>query len=171
MKKFISIALCVILLGCSAVAQLLFIKAVGIHDGEHDYGNKDRACYKGLHRYGKQNGKQACKTRCKEHLACKAMRSKPVLLVGKCPGDLNANGAVARDLGHIVAHNHKQHTKTGTGSVLEKIPGIGETRRKALLKSFGSVKAIKGADLQELEKVLPKNAAQSVYNYFRTKEE
>ena len=70
-----------------------------------------------------------------------------------------------------VGFHHKQHTKTGTGSVLEKIPGIGETRRKALLKSFGSIKAIKGADLQELENVLPKNAAQSVYNYFRTKEE
>ena len=70
-----------------------------------------------------------------------------------------------------VGFHHKQHTKTGTGSVLEKIPGIGETRRKALLKAFGSIKAIKGADLQELENVLPKNAAQSVYNYFRTKEE
>ncbi|MBR2490207.1 MAG: excinuclease ABC subunit UvrC [Ruminiclostridium sp.] len=70
-----------------------------------------------------------------------------------------------------VGFHHKQHTRTGTGSVLEKIPGIGETRRKALLKAFGSVKAIKGADLQELEKVLPKNAAQSVYHYFRTKEE
>ncbi|MBR5534929.1 MAG: excinuclease ABC subunit UvrC [Ruminiclostridium sp.] len=70
-----------------------------------------------------------------------------------------------------VGFHHKQHTKTGTGSVLEKIPGIGESRRKALLKSFGSVKAIKAADLQELEKVLPKNAAQSVYHYFRTKEE
>ena len=70
-----------------------------------------------------------------------------------------------------VGFHHKQHTKTGTGSVLEKIPGIGETRRKTLLKAFGSVKAIKGADLQELEKVLPRNAAQSVYNYFRTKEE
>ncbi len=70
-----------------------------------------------------------------------------------------------------VGFHHKQHTKTGTGSVLEKIPGIGETRRKALLKAFGSVKNIQAADLQELEKVLPKNAAQSVYNYFRTKEE
>ncbi len=70
-----------------------------------------------------------------------------------------------------VGFHHKQHTKTGTGSVLEKIPGIGETRRKTLLKSFGSVKAIKAADLQALETVLPKNAAQSVYNYFRTKEE
>ena len=70
-----------------------------------------------------------------------------------------------------VGFHHKQHTKTGTGSVLEKIPGIGENRRKALLKAFGSIKAIKGADLQELENVLPKNAAQSVYNYFRTKEE
>ncbi|MBQ9852320.1 MAG: excinuclease ABC subunit UvrC [Ruminiclostridium sp.] len=70
-----------------------------------------------------------------------------------------------------VGFHHKQHTKTGTGSVLEKIPGIGESRRKALLKAFGSVKNIRAADLQELERVLPKNAAQSVYHYFRTKEE
>ena len=70
-----------------------------------------------------------------------------------------------------VGFHHKQHTKTGTGSVLEKIPGIGETRRKKLLKTFGSVKAIKGADLQDLEQVLPRNAALSVYNYFRTPKE
>ena len=70
-----------------------------------------------------------------------------------------------------VGFHHKQHTKSGTGSVLEKIPGIGETRRKKLLKTFGSVKAIKGADLQDLEEVLPKNAALSVYNYFRTPKE
>ena len=70
-----------------------------------------------------------------------------------------------------VGFHHKQHTKTGTGSVLEKIPGIGETRRKKLLKTFGSVKAIKGADLQDLEEVLPKNAALSVYHYFRTPKE
>ena len=70
-----------------------------------------------------------------------------------------------------VGFHHKQHTKTGTGSVLEKIPGIGETRRKKLLKTFGSVKAIKGAGLQDLEQVLPRNAALSVYNYFRTPKE
>ena len=66
-----------------------------------------------------------------------------------------------------VGYHHKSHSKSGLGSTLEKIPGIGESRRKKLLKSFGSVKAIKAADLQELEAVLPKQAAQAVYHYFR----
>lgn len=70
-----------------------------------------------------------------------------------------------------VGFHHKQHTKSGTGSMLEKIPGIGESRRKKLLKTFGSIKAIRQADLQELEKVLPRPAAQAVYQYFRTQKE
>lgn len=70
-----------------------------------------------------------------------------------------------------VEFHHKQHTKSGTGSVLEKIPGIGESRRKALLKAFRSVKAIRQAELSALEEVLPKPAAQAVYRYFRTEEE
>ena len=70
-----------------------------------------------------------------------------------------------------VGFHHKRHTKTGLGSTLEKIPGSGPTRRKQLLKAFGSVKAIRQADLQALERVLPRQAAQAVYQHFRTKEE
>ena len=70
-----------------------------------------------------------------------------------------------------VGFHHKRHTKSGLGSTLEKIPGIGETRRKKLLKAFGSVKAIRQADLSALEEVLPRQAALSVYQYFRTNEE
>ena len=70
-----------------------------------------------------------------------------------------------------VGFHHKQHSKSGLGSVLERIPGIGESRRKKLLKHFGTVKAIRQADLAQLEAVLPKTAALSVWQYFRTKEE
>lgn len=70
-----------------------------------------------------------------------------------------------------VGFHHKQHTKSSLGSVLEQIPGIGESRRKKLLKTFGSVKAVRQADLAALEAVLPKPAALSVYQHFRTKEE
>ena len=70
-----------------------------------------------------------------------------------------------------VGFHHKRHTKSGLGSTLEKIPSIGETRRKKLLKAFGSVKAIRQADLSALEEVLPRQAALSVYQYFRTNEE
>ena len=70
-----------------------------------------------------------------------------------------------------VGFHHKQHTKSSTGSALEKIPGIGAVRRKQLLKTFGSVKAVRQADLDALEQILPKPAAQSVYRYFRTQQE
>lgn len=66
-----------------------------------------------------------------------------------------------------VGYHHKRHTKSGLGSTLEKIPGIGESRRKKLLKTFGSLKAIQAASLPQLEAVLPKPAAQAVYQYFR----
>ena len=62
-------------------------------------------------------------------------------------------------------------SRSSLGSTLERIPGIGEARRKKLLKAFGSVKAIRQADLPALEEVLPKAAARAVYEQFRTKEE
>ena len=63
--------------------------------------------------------------------------------------------------------HHKQHSKSSLGSTLEKIPGVGESRRKALMKHFRSIKAIRGAQLAELEQVLPKNVACQVYDYLR----
>ena len=65
-----------------------------------------------------------------------------------------------------VGYHHKRHTKTGLGSALEKIPGIGPARRKQLLKSFGSVKAIRAASLPALTEVVPSAAAQAVWQYF-----
>ena len=41
-------------------------------------------------------------------------------------------------------------------------------RREELLKHFRTIKAIAAAPLEELEKVVPKNTAQSVYQYFHT---
>ena len=65
-----------------------------------------------------------------------------------------------------VGYHHKRHTKTGLGSALEKIPGIGPARRKQLLKSFGSVKAIRAASLPALMEVVPSAAARAVWQYF-----
>ena len=52
------------------------------------------------------------------------------------------------------------------GSVLDRIPGIGDKRKSLLLNTFKSVKAISNAPVEELRKVLPADAANSVYNYF-----
>lgn len=64
-----------------------------------------------------------------------------------------------------ISYHRKLHGKIE--SELDKIPGIGEKRRKALLTKFGSVGKIKEADVFELEEAVDKRTAQTVYNYFR----
>lgn len=66
-----------------------------------------------------------------------------------------------------ITYHHKLQSKRLRTSTLEKIPGIGEVRRKQLLKHFKTIKAVRNADLQELEKVLPQSAAETVFSYFR----
>ena len=66
-----------------------------------------------------------------------------------------------------IEFNRHQRKARVQGSVLDQIPGVGEKRRKELLKAFKSVKAIRQAPLEELERVVPKNTAQSVYQFFR----
>ena len=51
-------------------------------------------------------------------------------------------------------------------SALDGIPGVGPARKAALLKAFGSVKAIKAAGREELAKAVPANVAENVYAAF-----
>ena len=62
--------------------------------------------------------------------------------------------------------NRKLGGKKVRGSTLDKIPGVGDKRRTDLLKHFGSIENIKQASEQELARILPRNAAQSVYEFF-----
>jgi len=56
-------------------------------------------------------------------------------------------------------------------SELDSIPGIGPKRKAELLKTFKSLTAIGKAELSELERLLPKDAAMAVYQHFRSKKE
>ena len=47
------------------------------------------------------------------------------------------------------------------------IPGIGEKRKKELLKHFGSLKKMKEASVEELNEVLPEDIAKNVYDYLK----
>jgi excinuclease ABC subunit C len=61
-----------------------------------------------------------------------------------------------RDEAHrfAITSHRAQRTKLGMASKLETIPGIGPTRRKALLKAFGnSISAIKSASVEDLTKI------------------
>ena len=66
-----------------------------------------------------------------------------------------------------IEFNRQQRKGRVQGSVLDRIPGVGEKRRTQLLKHFKSVRAIREAPLEELEQVVPKNTAQAVFQYFR----
>jgi excinuclease ABC subunit C len=58
----------------------------------------------------------------------------------------------ARDEAHrfALSYHRKLRSKGFVASALDNIPGIGPKRKKALLKKFGSVEAIKEASLEEL---------------------
>ena len=64
---------------------------------------------------------------------------------------------------------HKsRRSKAQVRSVLDDIPGVGETRRKALLQRFGDVEHIREAGVEELAAVpgMNEKAARGVYEYF-----
>lgn len=67
-----------------------------------------------------------------------------------------------------IEYHRKLRGKEMIKSVLDEITGIGPARRKALLRRFGSVEAIRDSELEELIKTegMNKQSAQAVYNYF-----
>ncbi len=75
-----------------------------------------------------------------------------------------------RDEAHrfALAYHHKLREKTVRrgGSVLDSIPGIGDARRKALIRKFGSVAGVKRASLEELLAVpgMTRTTAEAVYD-------
>jgi len=60
-----------------------------------------------------------------------------------------------RDEAHrfAVRLHHKVHEERSLASRLEEVPGIGAKRRRALLKAFGSLDAIRAASVEELAAV------------------
>lgn len=59
-------------------------------------------------------------------------------------------------------------SKEQVHSVLDEIPGVGPARRKALMKNFDNIEAIKGADAQLLHTKagIPLHIAEEIYSFF-----
>ena len=75
-----------------------------------------------------------------------------------------------RDEAHrfaIGAHRQKR-AKSMTASPLDEVPGIGPSRKRALLMHFGTAKAVRGAALEDLEKApgISRAMARGIYDYF-----
>ena len=65
-----------------------------------------------------------------------------------------------------ITFHHESHTKSTLKSALDGIPGVGEKRKAELRKHFGTIKAIREADVEQLTVVLPRNVAQTLWNHF-----
>jgi excinuclease ABC subunit C len=71
-----------------------------------------------------------------------------------------------RDEAHrfAITFHREKRSKAMTVSALDGIPGLGETRRKALLSHFGSVRKLRAAGVEELVEVpgIGRNTAESI---------
>ena len=75
-----------------------------------------------------------------------------------------------RDEAHRFANtfHRERRGKRMTESALDDISGLGEVRRKKLVKAFGGVNAVKRAELEELRSLsfLPDAVAESIFLKF-----
>ena len=63
---------------------------------------------------------------------------------------------------------HKQiRSKGSLASILDEVEGIGEKRRKELLRKFSSLKKIKEATIEDLKEILPDDVALNLYDYLK----
>ncbi len=70
-----------------------------------------------------------------------------------------------------IEYHRSLRSKQQVHSVLDDIPNIGQTRRKALMKQFQSLEKIREASVEQLREVdgMNEKAAQSVYQFFHKK--
>lgn len=78
-------------------------------------------------------------------------------------------GRIQEEVHRVAIGYHKSlRTKKGVISELSSIEGIGEVRRKLLLKRFKTIDAIRNASIDELTDAgLDTKSAKNVYNHFR----
>lgn len=69
-----------------------------------------------------------------------------------------------------ITYHHESHGKSALRSALDGIPGVGPKRREELRKRFGTIKAIREAEVEALAAVVPRPAAEAVWRHFHSKE-
>ena len=62
-----------------------------------------------------------------------------------------------------ITYHRKLRAKAQTKSVLDEVEGIGPKRKRLLLKIFKNFTNLKAASLEDIEQVVPKEAARNVY--------
>jgi excinuclease ABC subunit C len=94
-------------------------------------------------------------------------RSEPVLLPRNSQGLFLVQRI--RDEAHrfAVEYHRKLRSKRGIASQLDQVPGIGPRRRQTLLKTFGSIEAIRTTSIEELAALpgMTRSAAEQIKSF------
>lgn len=128
---------------------------LGLEDVELCSIAKDRPIYNNKGHKNKESNKKGAK---ESESGTKGERvfllnvKDPILLKEGRQTDLYIR-RIRDEVHRFVITYHRKLRSKNIGSVLEKIPGIGEKRRKALLKDFNDINGVRGASLAELSQV------------------
>ncbi len=68
---------------------------------------------------------------------------------------------------YTINYHRTIRSKGSIGSVLDHIEGIGEKRKKALIKKYGSVMKMKQASLEELQEILPEEVSKNLFTFLK----
>ncbi|MCI8347362.1 MAG: excinuclease ABC subunit UvrC [Bacilli bacterium] len=68
---------------------------------------------------------------------------------------------------YAITYHRNIKSKGALSSLLDVVPGIGEVKKKELLKRFGSLKKLKEANKEELEQVVNKEVAKNLFLYLQ----
>jgi len=102
-----------------------------------------------------------------EIIFVRGREDEPIRLPGESP--LLQLFQTMRDEAHrfAVTYHRKRRELRDFDSELLDIPGIGEVRRKVLLRAFGSLERVRSANFEELAPYVGPKAAEQIIEYFR----
>ncbi len=72
-----------------------------------------------------------------------------------------------------IEYHRSLRSKAQVKSVLDEIPGVGPSRRKALMRRFKSIEEVKNADVETLSGLdeIPESVAKGIYQFFHAQQE
>ena len=68
---------------------------------------------------------------------------------------------------YAITYHRNIKAKGALSSILDVVPGIGDKRKKTLLKHFGSLRNMKNAPLEELTNVVGEQPAKKLFDYLK----
>ena len=67
-----------------------------------------------------------------------------------------------------INYHRELRSKGSIKSLLDNVEGIGDVRKKELMKKYGSVKKINEASIEELDEILPHKVSEYLKNYLNS---